>query len=236
MNLSSFKIANGILLKFTKTDEKDIIIPDGVKVIAKRAFLGSNIHSIIIPPSVTDIEDRAFDECNQLRYVTLNEGLETIGNAAFFGTSLSEIRFPDSLKSIGDFAFARGPFNSPSQGYLPHIITIPKNVEHIGTGAFSDCAYLYAISVDNENEYFSDYNRGLYDKNKTTLLWKSPEENRLKICELPDSVVKIDDCAFSHYCNFMVIKDKTSFCGDTLRNAYKNNKVIVFVGENYCDN
>jgi len=234
MNTDSFNVLNNILLNFNRTGEKDIIIPDGITAIGKDAFKGCAIDSVTIPPSVTQIGDRAFEDCRFLTKVTFHEGLKIIGNHAFLGTHINEINFPDSLESIGEFAFARGPFNSPSQGFLPHSIRIPRNVNHIGTGAFNDCSYLNAITVHKDNVCFSDYNGGLYNKNKTVLLWKSLEECQIKICDLPDSVVKIDSSAFS-YKSFTIIKDKKSYCGDILRNAYKNNSVIVFVGENYCE-
>lgn len=43
--------------------EKKVIIPDGVKIIPSKSFMGSEIVSIEIPTSVEQIEPEAFLEC-----------------------------------------------------------------------------------------------------------------------------------------------------------------------------
>ena len=47
----------------------DIIIPDGVEIIRSWAFYGSNITSVSIPRSVTDILIGTFRDCDDLREI-----------------------------------------------------------------------------------------------------------------------------------------------------------------------
>ena len=59
-------------------------------------------------PSVVEVENNAFDNCNQLRKVLFNDGLQKIGLEAFWRcTSLSSIRLPSTVTEIGRSAFWR---------------------------------------------------------------------------------------------------------------------------------
>ena len=80
-------------------------IPDGVDVIPRSAFAGSNISRIIIPESVTTIESEAFANCFNLTSVVFSnptaKGQLTIGSRAFMNcTSLTAITFPSRLTDI----------------------------------------------------------------------------------------------------------------------------------------
>ena len=94
----------------------DVVIPmevaKGGKVysvtgIGKDAFCYSNLTSIVIPPSVTTIEDGAFWDCESLSSVTFAEGskLNAIGYHAFYYTALTSIEIPASVTFIDEYAF-----------------------------------------------------------------------------------------------------------------------------------
>jgi hypothetical protein len=52
---------------------KEIILPDGLSVIPNDTFLCcQNLETVVIPYSVTEIQDRAFDECVSLKQVYYN--------------------------------------------------------------------------------------------------------------------------------------------------------------------
>ena len=62
--------------------------------------------SIILPNSITAIQDEAFSGCDKLTTITLSNQLETISKEAFYGcSSLESITLPESLKNIGEYAF-----------------------------------------------------------------------------------------------------------------------------------
>ncbi len=112
----------------------EIVIPDTynnlpVKAIAKKAFYHyESLTSIVIPDSITIIEEGAFEGCSNLieqengvSYVdtwaidcdydvhslTLREGTKGIANFAFGGyTALTSITIPDSLIAVGKYAFS----------------------------------------------------------------------------------------------------------------------------------
>ena len=60
---------------------------------------------LVLPASLTEIEDEAFCGDTSLEEVVLPEGLRRIGARAFAGSSLSRINLPDSLEEIGEDAF-----------------------------------------------------------------------------------------------------------------------------------
>ena len=76
---------------------------------AKNWYIGRALVSeIIIPDSVTKIQNYAFYGASQVTSITIPDSVTSIGREAFRGcTSLTEIAIPDSVTSIGDYAFAK---------------------------------------------------------------------------------------------------------------------------------
>jgi hypothetical protein len=92
---------------------KTTTIPDDIETIGRSAFQGTGDGGdLVIPNSVTAINDYAFYE------------------SQFSGT----ITFPDSLRYIGIKAFSYCHISGP--------LTIPNSVTEIGNYAFSDCSHL----------------------------------------------------------------------------------------------
>ena len=53
----------GMLIKWKRKGVKNVVVPDGVKVIGKGCFQAS-IGDVVLPSSVEEIQDFAFDICN----------------------------------------------------------------------------------------------------------------------------------------------------------------------------
>lgn len=121
----------------------------GIKSIRRNAFSGLgpgtlfSIESIIIPNTVTLIEEDAFRACIRL----------------------SSIDFPDSVISIGDNAF--------SDCHNLTSVKIPYSVASIGKNAFSFCPALSSIVIDPDNPYYDsrDNCNAIIDKDSNTLLF-----------------------------------------------------------------
>lgn len=92
-------------------ENKNIVIPDGVKIIGDWALFSlKNVESVELPDSVEMIKEHAFAFSDKLKSVKLSENLDIIGDTAFMGcTALEDITLPDSVKHIGFAAFSEVP-------------------------------------------------------------------------------------------------------------------------------
>lgn len=164
--MTEFKITNGILEKYRECGKKDIVIPDGITVIADEAFMGcTHIRSVTVPNGVKEIGKMSFDECLALEKVLLPDSVEKIGESAFnWCENLTEINLPDNIESIGQKAFqwCRKLTNIHLPANLRRIgeksfrecdsimeIEIPKKLKFIGKNAFENCDRLKKIIVPN---------------------------------------------------------------------------------------
>ena len=97
----------------------------------------SSLSEIIMPSTIKVIPRFAFSDCSSLKIVNLPEGIETLEYMSFGCTSgekstrISSIRLPNTLKRIESNAF--------TENHHLTTITIPENVEYIGTNAFYGC-------------------------------------------------------------------------------------------------
>lgn len=107
----------------------EIFVPDGVESIATKAFMKSEISTVVLPKSLKYIGDMAFKDCKVLNNVQLNEGLENIGYKSFSGcVSLEHIDFPSTVKDIDDGCFC----------YCNLIdVVIPDSMSVINNGSFA---------------------------------------------------------------------------------------------------
>ncbi|ASS37232.1 leucine-rich repeat protein [Mogibacterium pumilum] len=102
----------------------DIVIPEGVTDIGRRAFVGCKAKTVSLPDSLTKIGDNAFMN-NQLTEVTIPSGITSIGRSAFEKTAEA---IPSTLKSL---KFKEG-FNGKigSNAFLNQLLTsveLPKS-------------------------------------------------------------------------------------------------------------
>ncbi len=201
---------------------KNITLPNSLNKIGKSSFSGcSSLESIDIPTSITVIDVATFSGCTSLEKVKLPENLTKIEGDAFQGCeySIKYIEFPSSLKSMDYRAFS-GSLDVDD-------LVLPENLEEIGESAFANCKIknlyiksglntignesldwiknLESITVDEGNQSFSSKDGVLFDKDKTELI-KYPSNNPRKEYTIPQSVVKVSDCAFNYSMNLEKIR------------------------------
>jgi len=133
-----------------------IFIPNSVITIGYMAFhLCWNLTSVTIPSSVTTIGNGAFGECSSLTSITIPSSVTTIGNGAFSGcSSLTSI----NVESENNYYVSEDGvlFNKNKttiirypQGKTGTTYVIPNSVTDIGSGAFSNCNSLIAVTIPN---------------------------------------------------------------------------------------
>ncbi len=167
-----FEISNNVLTSYTG-DEVDLIIPDVVygvmiKGIAKDAFNAcSQIESITIPDTVTNISSYAFDGLINLKSITVDEGNESYSSAdgvlfnkdqtvlvSFPSAKRGDYIIPETVTEIDYHAF------NNTEGLTR--VTIPESVVTIKDSAFVNCSnlkniYWNAANVQ-DNHPIIDYN------------------------------------------------------------------------------
>lgn len=114
------------------------------------------ITEVVIEDGIVTLCEEAFYYCNNLKKVSLPDSLCVIRKYAFSGCqSLTQIDFPEKLWYIGDYAFSSSGL---TEVYLP---VDARSVFHT---AFRSCDDLTFITVDPNNQYMSNDDRGvLYD-------------------------------------------------------------------------
>ena len=119
---------------------KSVVIPNTITSIDNKAFYRcTGLTSITIPDTVTSIGGGAFSGCSGLISCTIGSGITSIGDYAFWGCSgLTSIDIPSGVTSIGDNAFR----------YCSGLtsIDIPSGVTSIGDYAFQGCPGLTSIT------------------------------------------------------------------------------------------
>lgn len=95
----------------------------------------TNIESVIMPNSIVNGGNRAFESCSGLTSIKLSDNLKIIGSYFLYGTKITEIELSESLTEIGERAF-----ENCSQLYKnsDKMLVIPEAVTHIGSYAFKD--------------------------------------------------------------------------------------------------
>ena len=84
-----------------------IILPNSLSIINDFAFnLCSSLASIVIPDSVTSIGFGAFSGCCGLTSITIPNSVTNIGSHAFVGCGVTSIIIPNRIKSVGEHIFS----------------------------------------------------------------------------------------------------------------------------------
>lgn len=71
--------------------EGKYVIPDGITKIKTCAFYESSINQVVIPSSVSSIEDNVFGKCSKLQSITIPKSVKSIGGYAFRGSNVTSV-------------------------------------------------------------------------------------------------------------------------------------------------
>ncbi|WP_197020378.1 leucine-rich repeat domain-containing protein, partial [Prevotella sp. P6B1] len=133
-----------LVIKEKTWTESDGIDKAGIEIIDENAFSGcTNLMSVVLPSSVSEIGKNAFKGCSKLASVNLSQlsKLTSIGESAFSGLSkLEELHLPAGVEKIGTSAFQ-------SCSSLKKV-WLPANLTEIGKQAFDGCSKLTHVSID----------------------------------------------------------------------------------------
>ena len=121
---------------------------------------GNEITNLVIPNSVTNINDFAFVDCDGLMSVTIPNSVTSIGEGSFNSCSgLTSVSIPNSVTTIGNYAFS-------GCSYLTSV-TLGNSITNIGEHSFDNCSRLTSLFVNIEDPL--DVYLWLSQRNKVTL-------------------------------------------------------------------
>ncbi len=208
------------------SSETPLVIPgelDGRQVtkIGENAFLNyyksvDKLTSVVIPSSVTTIENNAFASCSNLTSIEIPPSVIEIGFGAFCGcVKLTNVTLPSSVKTLG-----RSSFSSCEQLTS---IEIPSSVTLIEDGAFSACKNLSNISVSPDSKNFAVIDDVLFNTEEKTLLFYPYRLDKAELV-IPEGTLRIGSCVFTDFDKLVNVKVPSS---------------VTTIGErafSFCDN
>lgn len=99
-----------------------------------------NLTRVTLPDTVTEIGDRAFARCRELKRLNLPAGLQKLGVRVFDQCGgLEHIRIPDGVTQLPDYAF--------SNCRKLARVTLPARLETLGHHAFYNCVALEELTL-----------------------------------------------------------------------------------------
>lgn len=135
---------------------------------------------------LTSLEEYAFQDCSQLKHITLPESITSISEFAFSGcVSLESIELPKTVESIGYMAF-----NDCSK---LRSFFLPANVGSVEGALFFGCANLVSVVVDENNAVYDSRNNcnAIIQKDNKVLV------SSCSTTSLPDDLEQIGPMAFA---------------------------------------
>ena len=221
---------------------------DGHEVVAigDSAFENrTDLRTVMIPDSVTEIEAYSFNNCTNLSNVTLSKNLESMGSSVFGNCDgLTQIEIPKSLESCDISYGSYGPFRDCDKlkkvkfeegttviaTMLFHHCTgieeieIPDTVTIIKDSAFEECTNLRSVQIPD------------------TVTKIEPEAFQncvgLTNIRIPDSVTRIDGGAFygcSNLVNVTLSKNLESMGNSAFGNCDKLTEIEIPKSLTSCD-
>ena len=174
-------------------------INEGCTNISDRAFSGCvNLKSILIPDTVKTIGEGAFNDCNSLESITIPDSVTSINNKAFTGcTKLKSITVGNGIKALESNIF--------SNLYSLENVTLSNALESIGTYAFINCNSLESITIPDSVTSLGHYafsncdslvNVKIGNGVKTIGSSTFNDCDSLESITIPDSVTRIYQDAF----------------------------------------
>ena len=180
----------------------DVKLPEGLTEIGYRAFSGCKaLAAVELPKTVEKIYHYAFADCTALTSFGVKSDLSVYANAFAGCTSLKTISTP-ATPTNAVYKFSNGVmFSADGKTIVSFILDsesyeIPANVTSISGGAFFGTLTLTELTVATGNTYFKAENGVLYTADGTTLV-AYPAGKSGDSFELPKTVTKLADCAFS---------------------------------------
>ena len=196
---------------------------DGTRTIYRILNSCPSVEKIIIPNSVTKIDNSAFGACTNLKEMEIPSAITSIGNDAFNGcTALKEIVIPKTVTSIGTSMFSNCTSLEcavihdsitvvPDSTFANCVnlveVSLPDTMTSIKTNAFKNCDSLIAFvipkkvsTIGNNCFYDCDALTSITIPYGVTAIGSSAfyDCDALETVDMANSVTSLGNSAFKH--------------------------------------
>lgn len=203
---------------------KNLVVPDGVKIIEPNTFNGfKSIETVYIPESVDSIGDNAFLGCTNITKVTAHDIASWCGisfgntqilqngsiiflsnpvcvsqNLYIGNNQLTELVIPEGVSEIGHTAFER------CLGITK--VSFPSTLRKVGADAFFDCTDIMTVNITSLQDYcsidfgnpganpFQDY---MMNRAFTWLLINGQYLRDLEVLHIPNGTTEVKANSFA---------------------------------------
>ena len=175
---SVFKRKYVLINRYKGFGAKSIVVPDiinGLPVVSieKKAFMGVDAQSIVLPDSIVSIRDSAFAGCKNLTQISLPEGLMELGDRCFSDSGITSLTVPGEVKFFGSEVFS----------YCRRLETVVFNNEMhaMGQWMFKECTSLRKV---------------VFPKNLRSIAAQAFEGTAIRTIVFPESLLNMSCEAF----------------------------------------
>ena len=139
----SLKEIEAYAFSSAKLTDKNVVIPEGVKVLEDSAFHECDLSTVVLPKNLTVLSNYLFSESKLSKLPQLPDSLVKIGVGCFMGCSdmTGILEVPATLKEIGEFAFEHTAISKA-------ILT--SNIKSIPDHIFNECENLQEVILPDE--------------------------------------------------------------------------------------
>lgn len=200
----------------------NIVLPDSLRIIGKKAFNGAGLTSCEFNDGLAQVCDSAFYNCNKLASLTLPSSTKYVGNGAFYGGAKStEIKFNSSdnkFDLIDDYAFTGQIF--------PEAVTISAG--HIGKNAFANAKFTAPATIKADRTANNAFKGSQF--NETDLRIRLLGDSTFAAANIPDLRIVSDSIIGNPFVDATLAKayiETTKYMEDKLCNGAEFSSIYV---------
>ncbi len=187
---------------------------------------GKANESFLVPDDVKHIGDGAFEDCDSLTNIIINDSLTSISANALVNCDNLILNTYDNGEYLGNEA---NPYVALVRIYnydITSSLSVHANTKVIKDCLFSDCYTLTSITVADENTAFKSIDGNLYTKDGKLIQYAKGKDEKSFI--VPDGVTCIGAYAFSECTRLtsVVIPDSVTSIGDRAFNHCRSLNMV----------
>jgi hypothetical protein len=191
---AELRVIEEYAFRHTGTLNENLVIPEGVTHIGSQAFLGSQVQTVSLPASLTELGDRSFGNATALTAIQIhpdNTVYHSQDGVVFQSGAFPQLAAYPSGKPDTTYVVPEGTTGILESAFrdaqhLQHL-QLPSTLTTVHGEAFMFNAALETIEISPSNLNFTTIDGVLYNKAVTTLL-KYPYGNPRERFNVPSTV------------------------------------------------